>query len=179
MLFFRRRSEAISLPHDLSITGICGAIFLSVTNQLSIAAEPYAVSAARYSGLRSKRSSVRSIIVFAAPTSITLIGGAAASWPVEVRAQQPERMRRIGVRMGWPESDPEAQSELASFVQELQKLGWAEGRNLRTDTRWWIPADPCGCGPVFRLAAAREGLDVKLKASTEGQHSIPQQDPLR
>src|SRR5262249_57998040 len=44
--------------------------------------------------------------------------------------------------MGWPESDPEAQSEHASFVQELQNLGWSEGRNLRIDTRWWIPADP-------------------------------------
>jgi ABC transporter substrate binding protein len=47
-------------------------------------------------------------------------------------------MRRIGVLMGYPE----AQSEFASFVQELQKLGWAEGRNLRTDIRWGIPADP-------------------------------------
>jgi putative tryptophan/tyrosine transport system substrate-binding protein len=43
--------------------------------------------------------------------------------------------------MAWPESDPEAQSEVASFVQELQKLGWTEGRDLRIDTRWWIPTD--------------------------------------
>jgi hypothetical protein len=69
---------------------------------------------------------------------ITVLGGAAA-WPLAARAQQLERMRRIGVLMGFPESDPEAHSELISFVQELQKLGWAEGRNLRTDTRWWIP----------------------------------------
>jgi putative tryptophan/tyrosine transport system substrate-binding protein len=67
---------------------------------------------------------------------ITLLGGAAA-WPLSARAQG-ERMRRIGVLMGYPE----AQSEFASFVQELQKLGWAEGRNLRTDIRWGIPADP-------------------------------------
>jgi ABC-type uncharacterized transport system substrate-binding protein len=73
---------------------------------------------------------------------ITLVGSAAATWPLVARAQQANRMRRIGVLMGFPESDPEAQSELASFVQELQKLGWVEGRNLRTDTRWWIPADP-------------------------------------
>ena len=73
---------------------------------------------------------------------ITLLGGTAAAWPLAAQAQQPERMRRIGVLMGWPESDPEAPSLLASFVQELQKLGWVEGRNLRTDTRWWIPADP-------------------------------------
>jgi putative tryptophan/tyrosine transport system substrate-binding protein len=50
-------------------------------------------------------------------------------------------MRRIGVLMGLPESDPEAQSELASFVQELQKLGWAEGRNILIDTRWATPGD--------------------------------------
>ena len=55
---------------------------------------------------------------------ITLLGGAAVAWPLAARAQQPERMRRIGVLMGWPESDPEARSELAAFVQELQKLGW-------------------------------------------------------
>src|SRR5208337_724276 len=73
---------------------------------------------------------------------IKLIGGAAAGWPLAARAQQPERMRRIGVLMGTPESDPEARSELAAFVQELQKLGWADGRNLRTDTRWAAPSDP-------------------------------------
>src|SRR3974390_2836049 len=67
----------------------------------------------------------------------TLLGGATA-WPIVGRAQQPERMRRIGALMGYPE----AQSELASFLQELQKLGWVEGRNFRIDTRWGIPADP-------------------------------------
>src|SRR5215813_7344030 len=72
---------------------------------------------------------------------MALIGGAAA-WPLPARAQQPDRMRRIGVLMGWPESNSESQSQLASFVQELQKLGWVEGRNLRTDTRWWIATDP-------------------------------------
>jgi len=70
---------------------------------------------------------------------ITLIGGAAA-WPLAARAQQPgARMRRIGLLMGWPESDPEARSERAAFTQELQKLGWTDGRNLRTDTRWASP----------------------------------------
>jgi putative ABC transport system substrate-binding protein len=73
---------------------------------------------------------------------ITLLGGTAAAWPLGVRAEQPDRVRRIGVLMGWPESDSEAQSQLASFVQELKKLGWMEGGNLRIDTRWWIPADP-------------------------------------
>jgi putative tryptophan/tyrosine transport system substrate-binding protein len=71
---------------------------------------------------------------------ITLISGA-AGWSLAARAAA-DRVRRIGVLMGWPESNPESQSQLASFVQELQKLGWVEGRNLRTETRWWIPADP-------------------------------------
>src|SRR5262249_13622322 len=72
---------------------------------------------------------------------IKLLGGAAA-WPLAARAQQPEQMRRIGVLMGWPESDPEARSERGAFVKELQKLGWVDGRNLRIDTRWANPADP-------------------------------------
>jgi putative ABC transport system substrate-binding protein len=72
---------------------------------------------------------------------ITLLGGAAAAWPLAATAQQPERVRRIGVLMGWPESDPEARSALAAFVQTLQQLGWAAGRNVRTDTRWATPAD--------------------------------------
>jgi putative tryptophan/tyrosine transport system substrate-binding protein len=73
---------------------------------------------------------------------ITLVGGAVVAWPFAARAQQQERTRRIGVLMGWPESDPEARSERAAFVEELQKLGWVEGRNLRTDTRWANPSDP-------------------------------------
>jgi len=72
---------------------------------------------------------------------LAALGGAVAAWPRAARGQQPERLRRIGVLMAWPESDPEAQSEVASFVQELQKLGWTEGRDLRIDTRWWIPTD--------------------------------------
>jgi putative tryptophan/tyrosine transport system substrate-binding protein len=72
---------------------------------------------------------------------IKLIGGAAASWPLAARAQQPERMRRIGVLMGYAESDPEGQAWVAAFREGLQKLGWVEGRNTRIDTRWATPAD--------------------------------------
>ena len=67
---------------------------------------------------------------------VTLIGGAAAIWPVAARAQQPDRMRRIGVLMGYPESDSEAQAWVAAFREGLQKLGWTEGRNIRIDYRW-------------------------------------------
>ena len=67
---------------------------------------------------------------------ITLLGGAAAAWPLAAHAQQGERMRRIGVLMGYAESDLEAQAWVAAFREGLQKLGWAEGRNIRIDLRW-------------------------------------------
>jgi putative ABC transport system substrate-binding protein len=66
---------------------------------------------------------------------ITLIGGAVAL-PLAARAQQPERVRRIGVLMGYAENDWEAQAWVAAFREALQKLGWTEGRNIRIDTRW-------------------------------------------
>src|ERR1700738_391478 len=72
---------------------------------------------------------------------ITLLGGAAAAWPLSARAQQPERVRRIGVLMAFAESDPEGQAYVAAFREGLQKLGWAENRNMRIDTRWSPPAD--------------------------------------
>jgi putative tryptophan/tyrosine transport system substrate-binding protein len=67
---------------------------------------------------------------------ITLLGGAAAAWPFAARAQQGERMRRIAVLMHLPENDPEAQARMRAFLQGLQQLGWAEGRNVRIDYRF-------------------------------------------
>jgi putative tryptophan/tyrosine transport system substrate-binding protein len=66
---------------------------------------------------------------------IRLLGGAAA-WPVAARAQQTERMRRIGVLMATASDEPESQARLAAFLQGLQQLGWADGRNVRLDIRW-------------------------------------------
>ena len=65
---------------------------------------------------------------------ITLLGGAVA-WPLAARAQQPERMRRIGVLMSLAADDPEMKARLAAFLQGLQALGWTDGRNVRIDTR--------------------------------------------
>jgi ABC-type uncharacterized transport system substrate-binding protein len=67
---------------------------------------------------------------------ITLLGGAAAAWPVAVRAQQPERMQRIGVLMHLAADDAEGQGRIAAFLQGLQQLGWTVGRNVRIDYRW-------------------------------------------
>ena len=67
---------------------------------------------------------------------ITLLGGAAATWPLAARAQQPERMRRIGAFINPVADDPVTQARLAAFVEGLQRLGWTEGRNVRIDTRW-------------------------------------------
>jgi len=66
---------------------------------------------------------------------ITLLGGAAA-WPLAARAQQPERMRRIGVLMNLTADDPEAPGRVAAFAQGLGELGWTIGRNVRIDYRW-------------------------------------------
>jgi putative ABC transport system substrate-binding protein len=67
---------------------------------------------------------------------ITLLGGAAVVWPLAARAQQPERMRRIGVLMSVAADDPEGQARIGAFLQALQQLGWTDGRNVRIDTRW-------------------------------------------
>jgi putative tryptophan/tyrosine transport system substrate-binding protein len=67
---------------------------------------------------------------------ISLLGGAAASWPLAARAQQPERVRRIGVLMASAADDSESQARIAAFLQGLAQLGWADGRNVRIDTRW-------------------------------------------
>ena len=67
---------------------------------------------------------------------ITLLGGAAATWPLNARAQQPDRMRRIGVLMGNAENDPDGRAATDAFRQSLQELGWTEGRNIRIEKRW-------------------------------------------
>jgi putative ABC transport system substrate-binding protein len=86
---------------------------------------------------------------------ITLLGGAAAAWPVAAHAQQPERMRRMGVLATWPETDAEGQARIAAFQRRLQDLGWMDSRNLRIDIRW--DAD----SPARARASATELLSLK------------------
>jgi putative ABC transport system substrate-binding protein len=66
---------------------------------------------------------------------ITLLGGSAA-WPLAARAQQGDRVRRIGVLIGGDENDPLAKTLLSAFTQALAGLGWTDGRNVRIDVRW-------------------------------------------
>jgi putative tryptophan/tyrosine transport system substrate-binding protein len=67
---------------------------------------------------------------------IALLGGTAAAWPLAARAQQREKMRRVGVLMSITADDPEAPARVTAFAQGLQELGWRDGRDVRIDYRW-------------------------------------------
>jgi putative ABC transport system substrate-binding protein len=82
---------------------------------------------------------------------ITILGGAAAAWPLAARGQQRERMRRISVLMPLDENDPLAKTELSAFTQALSDSGWTDGRNVRVDVRW-------GRGDINRIRALAQEL---------------------
>jgi len=105
---------------------------------------------------------------------ITLLGGAAVTWPLAARAQQPDRMRRIGVLVNTTADDPEGQARIAAFHQGLQELGRTLGRNTRIDVRWGaIDADSSrryatelvALAPEVILVSAAAGLGA-LKQTT-------------
>jgi putative ABC transport system substrate-binding protein len=98
---------------------------------------------------------------------ITLLGGAAAAWPLAARAQQSGRVRRIGALMGIAENDPESQARITAFLQRLQELGWTEGRNVRIDYRFAggdtrrmraYAAELVGLAPDVILVQSNDGL---------------------
>jgi putative ABC transport system substrate-binding protein len=89
---------------------------------------------------------------------ITLIGSAAAAWPITAYAQQPERTRRVGVLIGFAESDPSVQSWIAVFRSALAKRGWMEGSNLRIELRW------AGDDPNRMKTFAKELVDLRPDA---------------
>jgi putative ABC transport system substrate-binding protein len=94
---------------------------------------------------------------------ITLLGTAAA-WPIAARAQQGERMRRVGVLLNLAANDPMGQARVAAFVQGLQATGWSDGRNVRIDTRW-AAADP-GNYRKYSTELIALGPDVVLASTT-------------
>jgi putative ABC transport system substrate-binding protein len=105
---------------------------------------------------------------------ITLLGGAAVGWPLVARAQQIDRMRRIGVLMGLVVNDPEAQSRVAAFENGLRELGWVKGRNLSIEYRW------AGDGNVLRGHAAEllaMAPDLILANSTPVTVALREQSP--
>src|SRR5262245_3517486 len=96
---------------------------------------------------------------------ITLFGGAAIAWPLAARAQQGERVRRVGVLSNFAESDLEAQSMVEALHQTLQELGWVEGRNLRIDHRW-------AAGNSTRMQAFAKAL-IALQPDVIVGHGTP------
>jgi putative tryptophan/tyrosine transport system substrate-binding protein len=94
---------------------------------------------------------------------ITLLGGAAAMWPVTARAQQREPMGRVGVLEGFAESNREGQERAAAFREGLKQLGWIEGRNIRIDIRWAGPGD---AELIRRLARELVALQPNLILSS-------------
>ena len=102
---------------------------------------------------------------------ITLLGGA-ATWPLAAEAQQPDRVRRIGVLMNLAPADPESTARVTAFAQGLQELGWTIGRNVQIDTRW-AAAD----ADLFRRYAAELvalAPDVILASSSPAMMSLQQ-----
>lgn len=103
---------------------------------------------------------------------ITLIGGA-AMWPLATRAQQPERTRRIGVLMPYPDQDsPEVQARLKVFLQELRQLGWSTDRNLQVEYRW--TSGDTGSSQKAAMEMAALPLDVILATSTPSVVALQQ-----
>jgi putative tryptophan/tyrosine transport system substrate-binding protein len=99
---------------------------------------------------------------------IALLGGATATWPHAARAQQRERMRRIGVLSTLPADDPEATARTAAFLQTLQEFGWTDGRNVRIDIRWGA-GDPERIRKyVAELVALKPDVILATGASTVG-----------
>ena|SRR6266446_2360475 len=106
---------------------------------------------------------------------IALLGGAAIAWPFAARAQQGDRMRRIGVLIGTAESDPDQKAMVSVFTRALEDLGWKEGANIRIDRRW-AASDVAG----LRTQAselARLGLDVIFAQGTPATTALRQAAP--
>ena len=106
---------------------------------------------------------------------ITLVGGAAA-WPLAARAQQPGKIARVGVLMGYAKGDPEAEGWVRGLIQGLHELRWVEGSNIRIDYRW-----PSGnAGNMSSYAAELVDLkpDVIVAAATPALAAIAQKTPV-
>ena len=107
---------------------------------------------------------------------LAALGGAAAAWPLAARAQQPERVRRIGVLLPAAADDLEFQTRVGAFLQGLQELRWTIGRNVRVDTRW-----ATSNADSIRKHAAELAALARLRARRErprGRRAAEQRDEL-
>ena len=113
---------------------------------------------------------------------ITLLGGAAvassASWPLAARAQQPERMRRIGMLLGFGENEPEGRSRIAAFRQGMQELGWAEGRNLQIEYRWATAIDRIRSSTAEIVALAPDVIVANATPFVDEVHKSTRSIPV-
>ena len=109
---------------------------------------------------------------------ITLLGGAAAAWPLAARAQQGEQVRRVGVITNLAADDPEAQLRNAAFLQRLSELGWTVGRNVRIDYRWGV-RDTRDAERVRRNVAELLGLAPDVVLATGSSTTGPLQQATR
>jgi len=110
---------------------------------------------------------------------ITLLGGAASGWPLAARAQQGERVRRIGVLMSVADGQ-EGQARLGAFLKALEQLGWTDGRNVRIDQRWGAgdaerarryAAELVALGPDVILILLPDGLPQAQEREDEHDHN--------
>jgi putative ABC transport system substrate-binding protein len=96
---------------------------------------------------------------------LVLLGGAATGWPLVVRAQQPDRVRQLGLLLPYIQSDPQAQARVSAFTAALQERGWTDGRNVRFDFRY-TDGQPNRL-PALAADLAQRHVDVILTAGTE------------
>jgi putative tryptophan/tyrosine transport system substrate-binding protein len=106
---------------------------------------------------------------------ITMVGGMAVAWPIPGRAQQPERMRRVGVLFPASASDPLFQSRLEAFQQALHESGWTIGRNVQLDIRWATP----DATKVRQQVAELVALAPDVILATGGSSVVPLQQATR
>src|SRR5262249_61740170 len=99
---------------------------------------------------------------------ITLVGGAAAAWPLAARAQQGDRPRRIGMLIGYAEEDPETKSRVVAFRQMQEKRGWSEGRNIDIEARF-VAGSSGLLLPPDGITVFHRDLIVELA----GRHRLP------
>jgi len=103
---------------------------------------------------------------------ITLLGGAAAAWPLTVRAQQGERLRRIGVLMNLAADDAQSMARIAAFLQGLQQLGWTDGQNVAIEYRW-------GAGDPERIRKFDLGGLGTAPAASTGSTMVVEKGPKK